>query len=248
MILEDILKSKKEEIKNLKPLKIKRKKEVLNVVEFLKEKPIIAEIKKASPSKGVINKNVNILKQAKIYEKYGAGAISVLTDRKFFSGNFEDLKLISENINLPVLCKDFILSEVQIENAYRCGADFILLIVCILNETEIERLYNFAKSYGLEVLFEIHDYEDFLKIKKLKPNLVGVNSRNFKNMKIEKERACEILKKLKGDFLKIAESGIESKKDIEDFKDAGADSFLIGTSLMKAENLEDKFKKFYSCL
>ncbi len=248
MLFKDIIKYKEEEIKNLKQIKIKRKKKVLNVIEFLRKKPIIAEIKKASPSKGDINLNIKVEKRAKYYEKYGAGAISVLTDKKFFRGSFDDLKKVSESVNLPVLCKDFIISKVQIENAYNCGADFILLIVSILNDKKLDYLVNFTRDLKLRILFEIHNYDDFFRIKKFSPEIIGVNSRNFNTMEIEKQRAKKILKKLNGDFLKIAESGMETKKDIEDFKNAGADAFLIGTSLMKTKNLKEKFEEFYSCL
>ena len=247
-MLKKIIESKIEEIKKLKLISIKREKPVLNVVESLKKKPIIAEIKKASPSKGVINDKIDIVKQAKKYQEYGAGAISVLTDKNFFKGSFEDLCKISKSVNIPVLCKDFILDEIQIENAYNCGADFILIIVYILDDFKLKALVDYAKKLNLNILFEVHSLDDFSRIKKFNPEIVGVNSRNFHSLKIEKDRAINVIKNLKGDFLKVAESGISTKKDIEIFKNAGADAFLIGTAFMEASDVKRKFEEFYSII
>ncbi len=241
--LDEILEAKKEEINNLKMIEIKREKPVLDVEKFLKNKPIIAEIKKSSPSKGEINKDIDIIKQAKKYEKFGAGMVSVLTDEKFFSGSFIYLKNVARNVEIPVLCKDFILSEIQIENAYRCGADVILLIVSIIEKKKLDKLTKFAKNLNLKILFEIHEINDFLKIKDLNPEIVGVNSRDFNSMKVNKEKAINVLCNLRGNFLKVAESGIESKEDIIKFKKAGADAFLIGTAFMESEDLKEKFRE-----
>ncbi len=245
-MLKKIIESKLEEIKKLKLIPIKREKPILNAVKSIKKKPIIAEIKKASPTKGIINDKIDIVKKAKKYQQYGAGAISVLTDKKFFKGNFEDLRKVSESINLPILCKDFILSEIQIENAYNCGADLILIIVHILDDFKLKSLVNYGKRLKLHILFEIHNFNDFNRIRKFNPEIIGVNSRNFQSFKIEKNRGIRILNELKdNNFIKVAESGIFTKKDIKIFKNAGADAFLIGTSLMEADDVKKKFEDFY---
>ena len=246
--LETILKTKKEEIKTLKRINCKRNRKIFRLSEFLQEKPFIAEVKKKSPSKGNINIRINPLEQAKLYERYGAGAISVLTDKTFFNGDIEELYEISKHIKLPILCKDFTLSKMQILNASISGADVVLLIVSILNDSEIGEFVKYADELNLNIIFEIHSLNDFERIKVYNPEYVGINSRNFNSMKIEKERALQLLKKLKGNFFKIAESGIESGNDIREYRKAGADAFLIGTSLMLSDNLEEKFKEFYSCL
>jgi len=247
-MIREILRKKYEEIKRLKRLNIERKRRIFNVTESIRFKPIIAEIKRKSPSEGILSGRIDVIKQAILYERYGAGAISVLTDSEFFSGSYTDLKNVSENVNIPVLCKDFILSEIQIENAYLSGADFILLIVPLLEGSRIRELTEFAKEFKLKILYEIHEIEDLKKIKNLEVELIGVNCRNFTTMEVNVEKGIEVMKKVKGEFLKVAESGILKFEHIKKFRDAGADAFLIGTAFMKCENLKEKFKEFYSCL
>ncbi len=246
--INEILKNKYEEVENLKKVNCKRNRKIYKLSDFIKEKPFIAEIKKKSPSKGIINNDIDIVDYAVKYEQFGAGAISVLTDETFFNGNIEDLYEISKNVKLPILCKDFTVSKLQILNAHISGADIVLLIVSILDDSKLEELSNYAKKLELDIIFEIHSFDDFQRIKRFNPEFVGVNSRNFYNMKIEKERAIQLLKKIEGDFIKIAESGINSGTDIKDYRKSGADAFLIGTSLMSAESLKNKFQEFYSCL
>jgi indole-3-glycerol phosphate synthase len=225
-----------------------RNRRVLNPLDYIVEKPFIAEIKKASPSRGDINRSVDITSQARMYELGGAGAVSVLTDSRYFHGSFDFLTELSASVNLPLLCKDFILSEVQIDNAYMHGADFILLIASILNVRELRILSARAGRYSMKVLYELHDRSEFDKIKDLDPELVGVNSRDLKTFSIDKNKAMETIRAIAGDFLIIAESGIETPDDIRDFKRAGADAFLIGTALMRANNPADELKKFSSAL
>jgi indole-3-glycerol phosphate synthase len=249
--IQDILNNKKKEIKNLQKIKCARNKKILNLNECLREKPFICEIKRSSPSKGTLNNTFNAVELAKVYENAGAGAISVLTDKTFFSGDMEELYEISKKVNIPILCKDFIISKIQIENAHISGADAILLIVSILDNDTLKILTEYATSLKLNILFEIHDFSEFERIEHLKPKYVGVNSRNLSTMKIEKERAAKLIKlisSLKGDFLKIAESGIETCEDLKYFKNAGANAFLIGTALMTSKNPQEKIKEFYKCL
>jgi indole-3-glycerol phosphate synthase len=245
MYLAEIVDHKREEIKGLKCADIARIRPVMNPLDYLVEKPFIAEIKKASPSHGVINREVDISGQARMYERGGAGAVSVLTDNRYFQGSFDFLAELSGTVELPLLCKDFILSEVQIDNAYVHGADFILLIASVLSVRELRILSARAARYSMKVLYELHERDEFDKIKDLDLELVGVNSRDLKSFSIDKDRAMETMRAISGDFLIIAESGIETPDDVRNFKRAGAGAFLIGTALMKADNPADELKKFY---
>jgi indole-3-glycerol phosphate synthase len=249
-MLEKIIKNKELELEGLKKINCRRNKKYYNLGDSLREKPIIAEIKKKSPSKGILNNSVDVVEQAKKYEKYGAGAVSVLTDKTFFNGDIEELYEISRNVKLPILCKDFILNKLQILNAEISGADVVLLITSILEKDILFDLYEYAKSIGLQVLLEVHSTDDLSKIESLDAEYVGINCRDLKTMKIDKQNALNLLNQIrdKGEFLKIIESGIETSDDIKLFKDAGADGFLIGTAFMEADNLKEKFEEFYRCL
>lgn len=247
-MLNEIIANKRKELNDIPENLPIRSKNVLNPVSYLRRNPFIAEVKKASPSAGNINTEISPLKQATEYEKHGAGAISVLTDKKFFKGSFEYLREIAENVSIPVLCKDFIISPRQIETAYAYGADFILLIASILETNEIEVLSEKAHKLGLKVLYEIHKMDEFRKIKHLSPEIIGVNSRNLDTLSIDKNKASEILTSLNGKFLKIAESGINDQSDIVNFREAGADAFLVGTYLMKSKSIAESFQKLYGGL
>lgn len=242
-MLDEILTEKNKILKNMQILDRVRKKPVLDVITSLKENPFICEIKKASPTLGTINADIDIIDQAKKYEKYGAGAISVLTDSSFFNGSYNDLFEVSNNVAIPVLCKDFILSKIQIDNAYLSGADMILLIAEALSKEKMKELSEIAKSYKLEILYEIHSFTEFYKIKDLEPKFVGVNSRDLKTLKINKKLALDTLLNLEGAFCKVGESGIKDRSDICKYKEAGADFFLIGTLLMKSTDLKSTFKE-----
>ncbi|OHD67770.1 MAG: hypothetical protein A2W19_13155 [Spirochaetes bacterium RBG_16_49_21] len=248
MYLKEIIKHKEEEIKTLKLADIARARPVLNPLDYLRDKPIIAEIKKASPSRGDISPGADIIEQGRLYEQGKAGAISVLTDAQFFKGSFENLADISRAVRVPLLCKDFIMSEIQIENAYLHGADFILLIAAILSAEEMKLLSRKAADCGMQVLYEVHDIEEIEKIKTLDLKLVGVNSRDLFSFEIKKSKAMETIRSLRGNFLKIAESGIETSRDIMDFKRAGADAFLVGTALMAWSEPQKKLAEFYAAL
>jgi len=244
-MLDKILANKKYEIEEIPENLPKRTKDIFEPLQALKNKPFIAEVKKASPSIGEIKPDASPAEQAEQYEKYGAGAVSVLTDKHFFKGSFEYLKEVSEKVNIPVLCKDFIISERQIEAAYAFGADIILIIAAILTQEEIEKLSEKAREMNLHILYEIHTPEEYEKIKNLSPAMVGVNSRNLDTLEIDKQKGAQILNALPDTFFKIAESGINSTEDIVNFRKAGADAFLIGTYLMKSGNIKESFQNLY---
>lgn len=248
MYLQKIIDHKREEVKSLKCPQDKRTRPIYDPVRSLKIKPFIAEIKRASPSLGDINTGVNVTGQAVKYTSGGAGAISILTDRTFFKGDFSLLKEVSEHVDIPLLCKDFILSEVQVEHAHAAGADFILLIAAALTAEEMKTLTAKARSLGINILYELHSADEFDKIADLEPEMVGVNSRNLESFKIDKEAAQAIITQLHGDFIKVAESGIETPEDVAAFSKAGAGAFLIGTALMKSTDPAHKLTEFYSAL
>ncbi|GIO23260.1 indole-3-glycerol phosphate synthase TrpC [Oceanobacillus sp. J11TS1] len=200
---------------------------------------VIAEIKRASPSKGAIQMDVNILQQAKKYEQAGAAAISVLTDESFFHGSLEDLKQVSEAVSIPVLCKDFIIDEIQIDDAKNAGASIILLILAALPLERFQQLYNYATEQGLEVLCEVHHADELKDALTVNPKIVGINNRNLKTFEVDLQTTTELTKQLDKEGLTIiSESGMRTKEDAELARDAGANTILVGETLMRSSNVE----------
>ncbi|AFZ69887.1 Indole-3-glycerol phosphate synthase [Caldisphaera lagunensis DSM 15908] len=230
--LEEVIENSKNRIKvkNERKKKINSLKESLINLQQKGVTPIIAEYKRKSPSGFISDKDYH--NYINFLENYVAG-FSVLTEEKYFGGSYEILESISEITNKPILMKDFIVTKDQIDNAFRIGADAILLIASILNEDLLDQLINYARSYRLETLVEIHTYEEFEKIKSFKFDLLGINSRNLFTLNVSLDNTIKLLRNIKGDYIKIAESGIKSKEDILKLKDNGANGFLIGTTLMK---------------
>lgn len=240
-VLDKILEQKRKEVEELVVPFHPRKKKLLSFKSSLMQKPFICEVKKASPSLGDINTGADPVQVAKKYEEMGAGAVSVLTDKEFFKGSFQFLREVAENVDIPVLCKDFIISEKQIYTAYVYGADAILLIAAALTSEDYERLYKYAKSKGLAVLTEIHEAEEYDIVKGADPDIVGVNARNLKTLEIDSEKAAKIISDLDSSLFKVAESGMKTGEDIRRMKQAGASAFLVGSSLMLAEDPEAVF-------
>lgn len=241
-ILDEIVQHKKLEVKNLSKVKegIYHHRSLIEKIKSKKHIAIIAEIKRKSPSKGYIDKALDIIQQARYYESHGASCISVLTDEKFFGGSFEFLKTIRDQINLPILCKDFIISEKQIDLAQAHGANIILLIKAILTADRLKSLFHYAKSKGLEVLVEVHSLKEFKSIEDLNFILCGVNNRNLIDFTVDLNRSRQLAAyiKTKGKFL-ISESGISSRQDVLSLR-GSIDGVLIGESLVrKKENLLD---------
>lgn len=203
---------------------------------------IIAEYKRRSPSKGIINDKVDVKEVTFAYAKYGASGISVLTDEAFFGGSLKDL---SEAflLDIPLLRKDFIIDEYQITEAKAYGASVILLIAACLTKEEVKRLAVFAKKLGLEILLEIHD-ESELEYIDQHADLIGVNNRNLKNFEVTLDHSIELIRKMPEDTIVIAESGISSVNDILILKEAGFKGFLIGEYFMKHTNPSIAFAEF----
>ena len=204
---------------------------------------IIAEIKRASPSKGVINENPDIGELACAYAKFGAKAISVLTEEDFFKGRIEDLLTAKNLTDLPVLRKDFIFDEFQVYESALIGADAVLLIVAMLADEELKNLYELANELGLDVLVETHDSAELERAKKLGAKLIGVNNRNLHTFGVSLDISRELIQYAPDNALMICESGLQRKEDLEEMKKLGFRGFLIGESLMRTDNLKEKFRE-----
>lgn len=194
---------------------------------------VIAELKKASPSKGLIRAEFDVADLAKQLEAGGAAALSVLTDENFFQGSLENLRLASAAVSLPCLRKDFMVDPFQVLEARASGADAILLIVAALEDAELRTLRNAARSHELDVLCEVHDAAELERALELQCECVGVNSRDLRTFEVSLERACELAARLPVDTVKVAESGIHTAADMQRLRSAGYDAFLIGESLMR---------------
>ncbi len=204
---------------------------------------LIAEIKKASPSKGLILKGeFDVIKIAKIYEKAGANAISVLTDEKYFGGSFEYLKKVREATKLPLLCKDFIVSEYQIVKAREYGADAILLIAALLDVEKIEKFINIARNFGMETIVEIHNEDELQKVLQTSAKIIGINNRNLKDFSIDLKTTERLVKNIPEDRLVVSESGFESANDIESL-DKRVNAVLIGSSFMASQDINQKLNE-----
>ncbi|MEO8232893.1 MAG: indole-3-glycerol phosphate synthase TrpC [Ignavibacteriota bacterium] len=250
-ILKEILETKREEVKSLK-----KKYSVLSFqeMEFFSKSnlgfktnletrnhiSIIAEIKKASPSKGVIKKDFNHLIIAETYMKHSVDAISVLTDEKYFAGKIEYLQQIASIKTLPLLRKDFIIDEFQIFESKAFGADLILLIAGALTKSQIRDFTQTASEIGLEVLLEIHSADELKKIDLDLNKLIGINNRDLKNFNVDINTTINLNKLLPSSINVISESGINSKTDIDLLKVNKVNGILMGEHLMRSENLDSE--------
>lgn len=242
-ILDKIITEKYREVESQKSLvsvsALERKPNFKRSVVSLKEaliKPessgIIAEFKRKSPSKGIINNQVRVEDVTTEYAHAGAAGLSILTDRPFFGGSLVDLIAARELNQIPVLRKDFIVDEYQIIEAKAMGADVVLLIAAALDKETIKRLAVCAKLLGLEILFEIHDEEELEKLVD-EADMVGVNNRNLKDFIVDIDHSLLLAKQLPDKFVKVSESGIDNPDTIKHLKDHGFQGFLIGENFMK---------------
>lgn len=194
---------------------------------------VIAELKKASPSKGILREDYRPAVIAKGYEGVGAAAISVLTDEEFFKGSLDDLTIVSQAVKIPVLRKDFILDPFQILEARAAGADAVLLIMAAHTDADLRELNSTAKRLNLDVLCEVHDRTELDRAIDLGVEMIGVNCRDLTTMQVDLNVHTELVRWLPDNVLRIAESGIRSPADIERLLAAGYDGFLVGESLMR---------------
>ena len=212
---------------------------------------LIAEVKKASPSKGIIRADFNPVAIAKAYESGGASCLSVLTDSKFFQGSFDNLSLVRQAVDLPLLCKEFIIYPYQIYYARAKGADAVLLIAAILSDQDLKYFVRIAKSVGMTPLVEVHTLEELDRVLAVDGvELVGVNNRNLEDFSVRLETTQNILDARREaiserDLTIVSESGIHENKDLVFVEKAGAKAVLIGESLVKQEDPEQGIKNLY---
>lgn len=205
---------------------------------------VIAEIKKASPSKGLIRADFRPADIAKAYENAGAACLSVLTDEHYFQGSPDYLRQAREAVSLPVLRKDFIIDEYQIYQARAWGADAVLLIAAALEQNELERFEAVAHELGMTVLLELHDESELEKCRHLTTPLWGVNNRNLRTFDVSLDQTLSLLPKLTGKTV-VTESGITGKNDVDFMRAHGVHTFLIGETFMRADDIEAEVRKLF---
>ena len=210
-----------------------------------KQSGIIAEIKKASPSKGVLRENFDPVEIAKSYESGGASCLSILTDRDFFQGDPLFLIKARAAVSIPVIRKDFIVDPYQVYESRAMGADCILLIVSCLKDSELKSLSQLASSLGMDTLVEVHDSDELNRALKLKLPMLGINNRNLKNFEVSLQTTIDLLSEIDDDKLVITESGITSKTDVELMHNHNVFGFLIGEAFMRDSNPGQKLKEFF---
>ncbi len=198
---------------------------------------LIAEIKKASPSKGIIRANFDPARLAMAYQQGGATCLSVLTDTPYFKGADEDLELVKANTRLPVIRKDFMLTSYQITESRALGADCILLIVAALDDTKLRELYERSTDLGMDTLIEVHDKAELGRALALNPKMVGINARNLKTLQVNPQTLYDLVGDIPANTLKIAESGIGGPATLSALHKAGFDGFLVGESLMRQDDV-----------
>ncbi len=205
---------------------------------------IIAEIKRASPSKGVINDNINVAAVAKNYEKGGASAISVLTEEDFFKGSLADLLAVRAAVDLPILRKDFVVDEFQIYESAAAGADVILLIVAALTEAELNFFLRLARDeLGMDAIVEVHNLEDLEIAARIGADIIGVNNRDLRSFEVSLDVSRGLIEHRPPKSLMIAESGIATREEIGDLKLLGFDGFLIGETLMRSGDVVQELRR-----
>lgn len=207
-----------------------------------KETALITEVKKASPSKGVIREDFDPVEIAQIYEASGATCLSVLTDEPYFQGHDDYFTAIRDEISLPMLRKDFMVDDYQIYESRAMGADCILIIMAALNDNDAAMFYNTATSLGMDSLFEVHNIEEMERALNLNPKMLGVNNRNLKTLDVDLGTGLAIGQLIPDAILKVAESGIYINADIQKLKKVGYNAFLIGESLMREDDIAQAVK------
>lgn len=201
---------------------------------------LIAEIKKASPSRGIIRKDFNALEIAKIYFESGAAALSVLTEEKYFLGKLSYIRDIQASINIPILRKDFIIDEAQIYESFRSRASAILLIVAILNKKKLQDLIKMAKRLDLDPIVEIHNEGELEIALESGADIIGVNNRDLDTFQIDLNLSRQLIPKMPKDIITVVESGIKNHEDIKEFRDMGVNAVLIGETFMRSDDIPSK--------
>jgi indole-3-glycerol phosphate synthase len=245
MILDQIVRHKREEVQAARAKRahtdvVRQALGAPSAVSLLaalaqgEEVRVIAECKKASPSKGVIRADYNPAEIARAYEEHGAAAVSVLTDRRFFQGSMSDLQRVRQAVSLPLLRKDFIIDEYQIFEARAAAADAVLLICAILDRHQLRDYVEIVEELKMDALVEIHDLRELEAAVENNTGIVGVNNRNLDNFEVDLAQTAEAARLLPDDLLLVSESGIHNREDIEFVASVGAKAVLIGEAFMSA--------------
>ena len=208
---------------------------------------IIAEIKKASPSKGLLSTDFDPVAIADAYESGGAAALSVLTDGPNFQGSLDDLQAARSSVTLPVLRKDFTIGEYDVIEAAAAGADAILLIAAILDELQLQRYRELAEQYGLAALVEVHDEEELAAAAGSGARIIGVNNRDLRTFEVSLDVSLRLAPKMPANIVRVAESGIHNANDLRKLQDAGYGAFLVGEHLMKSGDPAAALKALIAC-
>lgn len=255
MILQKIIEEKKrivekQKAEGEKEFKSECLRETLSLKEILKEKfGLIAEIKRVSPSAGVIKEDIDVKEIATLYRNSGASGISVLTCEPFFKGDIEDIKAVREVVDIPVLMKDFIIDPYQIYLGRSYGADIFLLILKILSDNEFLDLLETGENLGMEALVEVHSEDDIERalrlVKKWDNKILGINNRDLDTLKVDISTTLNLIKLIPQDkIVVISESGIKNKEDVDRLKGAGVNGVLVGESLLKSPDIKTKIQEF----
>ena len=251
MVLNDIIEYKRKEIEELKrrfPLAkitqaaeklVEPKRSLHKSLSTKRRFHLICELKKASPSEGILREHFEPTTLAQEFEAAGASAISVLTERHYFKGNPETLKQIRPLTTIPLLRKDFILDSYQIYEATLLGADAFLLIAMLLTDSELKQLLKLGRSLGLEALVEVHTKEELDRAIRAESQIVGINNRNLKTLEIDRSVSENLIRFIPKGTVAVIESGIETRQEIVRYESLGVRCFLIGTTLMKSKNIKD---------
>lgn len=251
--LEEILEHKKHQIEQAesrlprdeieKIVTVKKRRDFKGAISKGNGINLIAELKKASPSQGVLRREYEPKEIAKIYEANGAAAISVLTDEKYFQGNLIHLNIARDAVGLPVLRKDFIISEYQVYESALAGSDAILLIACILEKGMLKGLYNLARELGMDALVEIHDERDLEKALRTPAEIIGINNRNLTTFEVDLNTTLELASKIPQGKIIVSESGIGDYDDVKRIEEGGVKAVLVGEAFMKADDIAVEMKR-----
>ena len=206
---------------------------------------VIAEIKKASPSKGLLRENFEPAEIARSYAEHGAACLSILTDKDYFQGDEEYLKQARSACQLPVIRKDFIIDPYQVYEARAINADCILLIVSALQDNDLQALFDLAHALGMDVLMEVHDEQEMLRALKTGARLIGINNRNLRTFDTSLDTTLSMTGMVSDDHILVTESGIHSRTDVQLMRDNGVSAFLVGEAFMRAENPGEKLAELF---
>jgi indole-3-glycerol phosphate synthase len=200
------------------------------------EMNVIAEVKRSSPSKGSLAPITDPASLAEQYQEAGAAAVSVLTEHRRFGGSLEDLDAVRKRISIPVLRKDFMVDEYQFLEARAHGADIVLLIVAALSKSQLKDFYDLATELGMATLVEVHTAQELESAMEIEPRIIGVNSRNLKTLEVDNSAFADLIPRIPADLIRVAESGIATRSDVEFAERAGATAILVGETLVKSGN------------